>query len=219
MIKSSTKKLKDSILTYINQRRDIPNQYPFIMHEDEKELLKKYIKNTQNYLEFGLGGSTIFTLLNSKAKIISVDTNESWIASMMKYKIIRKNIPSRLEILFVNIGETKFWGYPVSNEKKHTFERFSKEVYEKYPDNLYDFVLVDGRFRVACVLQTIISQINNKKIIIAVHDYSFRKEYQIIEQFLEIKEKANSLYIFEMKENIDIDLVNKLYDEYKEIAD
>jgi hypothetical protein len=60
---------------WIDQKRKTPKVYPFIMHNDEKELLKKHLSNSKNYLEFGLGGSTIFALLHSETEITSVDTN------------------------------------------------------------------------------------------------------------------------------------------------
>ena len=35
------KKLRERISVFINQRKEIPSEYPFIMFDEEKELLKK----------------------------------------------------------------------------------------------------------------------------------------------------------------------------------
>ena len=83
------KKLRERISVFINQRKEIPSEYPFIMFDEEKELLKKIIRNSRNYLEFGTGGSTIFTLINSETFVTSIDTNKPWISFIKKYKIIK----------------------------------------------------------------------------------------------------------------------------------
>lgn len=209
------KQLK-KINTFWNQRKKIPKQYPFVMHEDEKILFQKYINTSQNYLEFGLGGSTIFTLINSKTKIISVDSNASWINFMKSYKIISQNLSKRLEILKVDIGPTKSWGFPIDDSHRNKFPEFSSKVFQTYNVDDFDLVLVDGRFRVACVLSTIINRKNNiDKLNILVHDYSFRGNYNIIERYLDIVESANSLYVFSIKKSYDENKLKQDYQQYK----
>jgi len=211
------KKLIERFKTFLNQRKSIPNDYPFVMYSEEKELLKKYLSNAQNYLEFGTGGSTLFSLINSSVNITSVDTNLPWISFIKKYKIIKDNLGNRLHIHFIDIGPTKYWGYPVNQEYKEKFPNFSSEIFEKESD--FDLVLVDGRFRVACTLQTILHSTENKNPIIMIHDYSLRNEYKVVENFLDLVEKEKTLFIFKLKENINIDEVRKYYEDYKYIAD
>ena len=205
--------------TFYNQQLSVPSSYPFVMYEEEKELLKKYVSNTSQCLEFGLGGSTIFTLIHSKAKITSVDTNVNWINFMKKYKIIKTSLSNRLTILYVNIGPTRFWGYPIDNTHQDKFEQFSKRVFEINQGVKYDFILVDGRFRVACVLQSILNQSDNEAVFIGVHDYSIREEYKVVEQFLDIEEVSRTLSIFKIKKNVDLEEVKNMYEKYKNEVD
>ena len=100
------KKILEKIKTSVNQRKEIPSEYPFVMYPEEKELLMKIIKKSKNYLEFGTGGSTIFTLINSNTHVTSVDTNEPWISFIKKYKIIKNNLSKKLDIHFIDIGPT-----------------------------------------------------------------------------------------------------------------
>src|SRR5690625_6965515 len=99
----SLKRLENDLVTWVNQKRSIPKTYPFIMHDDEKELFKKYIRNSVNYLEFGLGGSTIFSLINSNANVTSIDTNKDWISFMNSYKFIKNNLNHKLYINYIEI--------------------------------------------------------------------------------------------------------------------
>lgn len=211
-------KSKDDLVTWINQKRSIPKTYPFIMHEDEKELLKKYVQNATSYLEFGLGGSTIFSLINSDANIISIDTNKDWISFMKSYKFIKNNLDKRLSIYYIDIGPTKGWGYPVDESKNENFHKFSSEIFKLTDPSIYDLILVDGRFKVACTLQSILNCQNNKNLKILIHDYSFRDEYQIVEKYLNRDESINSLYVFSIKEQIDKDDLVKDYELFKNVS-
>ena len=80
----------------------------------------------------------------------------------------------------------------------------------------FDLVFVDGRFRVACVLQTIL---NCKNPIILVHDYPDRGYYHIIEKYLNVIEAKNSLYVFRKKENISDEDVLIDWELYKDVPD
>ena len=211
--------LKEKLSTFWNQQLTVPKSYPFIMHEEEKLLLKKVLKESAKHLEFGLGGSTIFSLLESKAEIISVDTNEKWIGFIKRYKIIKNNLSSRLKIFYVDIGPTKSWGFPLNENHKEKFPGFSSQIFEMIDCNEIDSVLIDGRFRIACALQTILNCHHNQNLKILFHDYSIRDDYKIIEKYLEIINSERTLFVFRMKQNIDVEEIKKLYEKYKYIAE
>lgn len=203
-----------------NQQLKTPTYYPFVMEDSEKNLLKKYISASRNYLEFGLGGSTIYSLLNSNAKIISIDTNVPWIDFMKAFKVISINLKDRLKIEYINIGPTKNWGFPIDESQAELFPDFSSKPFTFYDANEFDTILVDGRFRVACVLSSIIHRTQNKhELRILIHDYSFREEYKIVEKYLNIVESAKSLFVFRIKDTYDEAQLLKDYNHYKFIAD
>lgn len=209
------KKIIQKLATFWNQQLSRPADYPFVMHEEEKTLLKKYLSHSKNYLEFGLGGSTIFALIKTSVNVISVDTNQEWISFIKKYRIIRNNLNKRLQIFYVNIGPTVNWGFPQSDEFREKFPDFSSLIFSKINCKDIDVILVDGRFRIACALQSIIHGHVNKNLSILIHDYSFREEYKILEEFLNLKEFEKTLYVFSVKENLNIEQVKARYEEYK----
>lgn len=197
----------------------IPKDYPFVMFEEEKGLLKKNLQNSNNHLEFGTGGSTIYTLINSDANIVSVDTNQNWLSFMKGYRIIEENIGKRLQIHFVDIGPTKNWGFPVDESHREKFPDFSAEIFAKSDASQYDTILIDGRFRVACTLMAIYHCHANRNLTIMIHDYSLRKDYEIVEDFLDITETAKTLFCFQIKKDVDLSKVLSCYEKYKFIAD
>jgi hypothetical protein len=209
------KKLFSDISIFINQKRKIPRNYPFIMHPEEKDLFKALLSDSKNYLEFGLGGSPIFSLINSRTQIVSIDTNHSWIAFMKKFKIIQKFLGDRLKIYYIDIGPTKSWGLPINDSSQEKFENFSSQIFSLEDPKKFDVVLVDGRFRVACTLQTILNCNQNRNLKILIHDYSLREEYKEVEKFLTISEFSRTLYAFTIKENINYDEVKNSYEKFK----
>ena len=203
-----------------NQKKDIPSYYPFVMTDNEKELLKKYLTKSNRYLEFGLGGSTIFALIHTQIPVISIDTNIPWIDFMKKYKIVSQNLGNRLEIFHFDIGPTKSWGFPVDETHKEKFPDFSSKIFELISADDFDMILIDGRFRVACALQVILKRYHNpQNLRILIHDYSFREEYKLVEKYLEVIENQDSLFVFKIRSDIEIDEVQKEYDRFKYIAD
>lgn len=212
-------KLLYQIKNYQNQRKHVPDDYPFIMYPEEKILLKKHLENASNFLEFGLGGSTIFSLIHSKVNIISVDTNQKWIGFMKKYKIIKNHIGKRLKIHFIDIGPTKQWGYPVDNSQEERFPDFSAKIFSLEDPAKFDLILIDGRFRVACTLQSILHCHQNKNLKILIHDYSLRNQYQEVEKYLNLIEKTKTLYCFQVKTDLNIEALQESYLKYQYIQD
>lgn len=213
------KKFVQKIATFWDQQKEIPTSYPFVMYDEEKDLLKKTLKSSKHYLEFGSGGSTLFALINSTAEIISVDTNLPWLNFLKKYKIVRNNLNQRLFIHFVDIGPTKFWGYPVDDSHTEKFENLSSDIFSQMDVSKIDTILIDGRFRVACAMMSILKCHANPNLKILIHDYSIRDTYSIVENFLEISDFSKTLYSFRIKNDINMSEVNNYYEQYKYIAD
>lgn len=206
--------------TFQDMKLAIPKIYPFVMHQDEKELFKKYIQKSHNYLEFGLGGSTIFSLINSKCAIYCVDSNQQWLDFMNKYAIIKEHSTNRLRIFLEDIGPTKDWGYPVDDSHKELFPNFSKNVFDQIPIKDIDLILIDGRFRVACTLMSIIQCYENRtNVHLMIHDYHLRPNYKLVEKFLDKVDGVNSLFVFKIKDNINLNEVWQCYDNHQYIAD
>ena len=93
------------------------NKNEIKLFDGDDLLFKNIVREAKVYGEYGCGNSTIWTLENTSAKIISVDTSEKWI---MKVKnMINKN-SLRMNIHHSNLGEVGDWGRPKSY-MKHTF--------------------------------------------------------------------------------------------------
>ncbi len=195
-----------------------PTRYSFLNFNEERELLKKYMNKSNVYLEFGSGGSTFEALKSPIKKVFSIESSLSWTERMKSWAFIKKSIEQeRLDLIYINIGETTLFSYPDNIEHKEKFPDYSNILNKNTINKNVDTVLVDGRFRVACVLNTILNC--SAGVIIIIHDFWNRKHYHVVLKYLDTIEKTHTLGVFKIKQNINIDEIKCLYEEYKYIPD
>ena len=210
--------LKKKLINYI-EKFDRYSPHPFLfpwkMSRKEKEMFDQLIKNSKYYLEFGTGGSTIRALQKSKAKVYSVESSQAWIDTISRYKIINFFRKKRLTLFYVNIGKTKNWGYPADESLRHLYPDYSAKVFETINKEKLDTVFVDGRFRVACVLSTIINVYPSTRVRIIIHDFWSRSHYHDILKYLDEIESVDDLAVFSLKEKIDLEKVRQDYKKFK----
>lgn len=196
-----------------------PLLYSFVMSKDEIALFDRKIKNSRAILEFGMGGSTIRSLQKSKAKIYSIDSSPDWIEEMRGYFQIRYMERKRLTLLHVDIGPTGAWGWPADEAAKERFPDYSSLIFDIIDSTSIDTVLVDGRFRVACALKTIIECQENSNLEIMIHDFWDRTQYHLILKYLDVRDRADTLGAFALKRHIDLESVKSDYEHYKYIPE
>ncbi|WP_236975242.1 hypothetical protein [Membranihabitans maritimus] len=199
-----------------NRISPYPLFYPFWMSGSEKRFFDRYIKNAQHYLEFGIGGSTIRALLKSKARISSVESNPEWLAKMREYRIVKHaEQTKRLEIDFIDIGKTGHIGFPANEGERDKFPDYSSRIFHENDLSGVDCVLIDGRFRVACALQTILHCHRNPNLHMTIHDIWSRSYYHGILKYLIEIERVDRIGVFRIREHIDIEQLKTEYDKYK----
>lgn len=144
--------------------------------------LSERLRSARCYLEYGSGGSTVLAADLGVPRIISVDTNVEWFDKVKAS--VSAGYSGKLETLYVDIGPTKKWGYPVSNSH---FQKWSKYFFEPWTyirssGLTPDLVLIDGRFRVSCFLTSLAHASVGTTLLF--DDYANRKHYHAIERLL-----------------------------------
>mgnify|MGYP006910488792 CR=1 FL=1 len=64
-----------SFISRLDYLSRIPITYPFAMSRNEQDAFVQEVGRSSNYIEFGLGGSTMRALLKSKAVIHTVESD------------------------------------------------------------------------------------------------------------------------------------------------
>jgi hypothetical protein len=165
---------------------------PVLMSREEIACYIKYLDEAQNVVEYGVGGSTLLAARKHK-HIVCVESDYEWICKLKKYRHIRRaEYENRLRFVLADLGPTTGLGYPKSERLRANWPSYANIPwqYSKHTD----LVLIDGRFRLACIAATILH--TKPQTIIAVHDFWNRPRYHPALDILEIVDKVDTLGIF-----------------------
>ena len=157
------------------------------MKPHDRALFYKYLDAASTYLEYGSGGSTVQASLRPGIKtIVSVESDPEWHAK------IKALIPSEKRIHSVRFLQCPMftlpntWGYPGKESTLDQWVHYVRAVQKM--ESPPDFVLIDGRFRVACCLTCYDSIADTCRI--AFDDFLDRPQYHVVLGFYDIVEQT-----------------------------
>ena len=152
------------------------------------EFLKKTLKENMRVYEYGVGGSTLFFAKRVK-EVVSVEHEPGWINQVSEITTTKgyKNWQGRLiepmtDLLDPNQDPANPNGYVSSSAcfQGKFFKEYAASI-DKYPDNYFDVVLIDGRSRPSCFKHSLNKV---KKSGFLVLDNAEREHYYYIHQQL-----------------------------------
>jgi hypothetical protein len=164
------------------------------LFDGDSRLFRSLLKKSSCYFEYGCGKSTKWVLENTSTHIYSVDTDKFWCHQVLKST--GPELFSRLKVYYVDVGKTGNWGYPISYSERKNFRKYISGLWGINVNA--DCVLIDGRFRIACFLETVRKAPVGCRIIF--DDYRDRPHYHIAEEFLPVREYCGRQALFEVQE-------------------
>jgi len=185
-------------------------QEEIILFDGDDILFKQYLINCNYYFEYGVGASTSWVLENTNSKIISVDTNKKWINT-----IDVSNNSSRIKLNWINLGDLENWGRPRSYKYRNKFIDYISIVWNF--NEKADVILIDGRFRVACFLYSLINAKTDSLIIF--DDYNNRPYYHVIEEIVPIHDICGRQALFKVPKLFNKDLAKELLNNFIYVFD
>ena len=152
-----------------------------------------------SYWEFGCGSSTLWVLANTAAEVRSVDTSPVWADRVRAAAAaLPSGAGSRLTLGVVDVGELGDWGTPLSYRFADRFPDYTESVFAGGAS--HEVILVDGRFRVACTLTSLLHSRPGTRIV--VDDY-YRERYHIIEDVVAFTLRDDRQALFVVPESFD----------------
>jgi hypothetical protein len=182
---------------------------------------RKALAGARIYLEYGAGGSTVLAS-RFVQKLFTVESDARYLRAVER-KVHASGPVSENHFLHANIGMTEFWGKPAfTNHSAGRLRRWSR--YPQLPWELLeaagevpDLILIDGRFRVACMLESLI-HLKDQSALIFFDDYFHRKPYAIVERFADIVDRCGPMALFRKKAAMDLQACNEaLREHYSEL--
>ena len=121
--------------------------------------LRRMDKNQVKVFEYGSGGSTLFFLKYS-SQVISVEHDEEWHIQVTSV-ILKNNLTNLVSLLIkpeysmsnetLDISNPTYYSSSITNS---LFKNYVSAI-DKYDDESFDIVLVDGRSRPSCLLHSL----------------------------------------------------------------
>ena len=186
-------------------RIEVPNSPHF--DDESGAFFEARISEVSRYLEYGSGGSTVLAHKYVKC-LVSVESDRRFLRAVQR--MLDAN-PSQAEAILipVNIGLTEAWGRPAFTKptprRLRRWQAYPRApwVYYKYRKQEPDLILVDGRFRVACVLESLLNQGENRSCQILLDDYLGRSHYSVVEEFADLLEMKGRMAVLRAKPGLD----------------
>jgi hypothetical protein len=176
---------------------------PDAPHFDEggADEFERLLDRAVSYLEFGSGGSTVLAARLGKPTL-SVESDRFFARQVRA----RAGAAGMVKVLAPDIGMTKQWGVPVFRRPTpKRLRKWSAYVFGPFAElersgrQFPDLVLVDGRFRVACALESARqAQALGRGLTIFFDDYAERDYYHVVERHLGKPRMAGRAAIFEL---------------------
>lgn len=179
-----------------------------VMTDAEIALLERRLSGCTSLLEFGCGGST-FVAARHVGRIVSVDSDPAWLA-----KVERTLAQEAVDFFpfHADIGPVGEWGYPMDEAHMRAWPRYHVAVWRQLSGSP-DAVLVDGRFRVACLLQAVIHC--RPDALFLFHDFQDRPQYHRVLKHVELIDSADTLAVLRARGDVDGKAVlHDLFDHY-----
>lgn len=151
------------------------------MPPTERDFLQEAYEDAHVILEYGSGGSTLMAARMPGKTIFSVESDPDW-ADKVRARIAADACPSQAIIHHVDIGPTGAWGLPKSGASWRNFQRYSMAVWDEPFFKQPDVILVDGRFRTACLMAAVLR--TKRRVTVLFDDYTVRPAYQTVERLL-----------------------------------
>lgn len=180
-------------------------------------LLQDGFFNAGCALEFGSGGSTVLGLEHGVGKLYSVETDPDWIAHVSAYPLCLEAIAKgRLNLQHFDVGDIHIHGHPKTESHIKQWPRYAVNIWQQiHADGVADAVtgvLVDGRFRVAAALYSLIQA---PDATIYFDDFTDRLEsYGVVLNHLDQIDQADNLVALRRKADCDMARVTEDFAAY-----
>lgn len=162
-----------------------------LLDPDTLAWMDTQLRRTSYYLEFGCGGTTL--LANSLGiRTLSVESDAHYA------EVVRRSLPhpERTEVLAPDMGVTGPWGMPVFFATRKG-GRYVRPAFQRIRGEFPDLIFVDGRYRVACVLESANqAERFGARSTLLLDDYVPRAHYRVLEKYLGPPEIVGRAAIF-----------------------
>lgn len=170
-------------------------EIPAIPHmpAEAVQWLTAKLRTVRSYLEFGSGGSTRLAAGLGVPRIVSIESDPGYAEAVRKAAV---SPASDITVIHVDIGPVKEWGSPRDSSRRDYWPEYPNAGWSAFAGKPSpDLVLIDGRFRPACFLLSLLRSAPGTNIMF--DDYVNRDHYKFVEAFVSPIELFGRTALFE----------------------
>jgi hypothetical protein len=168
----------------------------------EFECLTRHLRQARTYVEFGAGHSTIHAVRLKVPSVFSVESDPDWAAKMRAQPDIKTaEEKGGLTIHYVDVGPVMAPGYPKDAGSARKWPNYYTSLWSRLDARKTDLFLIDGRFRVACILAVL--RRCNLETPILVHDWERVEYHAPVLKFARCESVVDRLALLRRRENFD----------------
>jgi tetratricopeptide (TPR) repeat protein len=173
-----------------------------MMPAKAQDVVSELLAKSKCFLEYGAGGSTILAAARGVNHVYSVESDQAFFQDIER-QINEMNTKSKFHPVYVDLGKTGKFGYPEDKSKVKAWPNYPTNVWHRLSQEgqTPDLILVDGRFRVACFLASLLSCQTGTYLMF--DDYYDRPHYHVAEKYAKVVRKVGRLAIFLLENSFD----------------
>lgn len=161
------------------------------------QLFMDLAKTCRHYGEYGCGGSTVWMLRETAAQVVSVDLSRS---RLDRVQSEAGAAAERAKLIEVGLQLTLDGNGLIPDQQRHQVGDYLAAPW-KFRLEQPDLVMIDGQFRVACFLYTLLQAAAGTRVLI--DDYRDRPQYHVVEEVCPVAEWSGRMALFVVPENVD----------------
>jgi hypothetical protein len=155
---------------------DAASEFRLTLPPEEAGYLRKMYAQASVILEYGSGGSTVLAAELGKS-VISVESDRAWADRLAAHLA---PVSSAARVHYVDVGPTEKWGMPSRPRFHGRFHLYALSAWDLLEDGDPDLVLIDGRFRAACLAAVMLRA--KRPTTVLFDDYVDRPYYHGVEK-------------------------------------
>jgi hypothetical protein len=163
------------------------------MPEDAASEVRASYAGSGVILEYGSGGSTVMAAQSATQVVFSVESDKAWLDKMQDW-FDANPAPVPVVLHHGDVGPTRKWGMPANAALVEQWSSYPQSVWDRPDFQHPDVVLVDGRFRLACLLTTLFRITRPTRVL--CDDYALRLAYHRIETLVGPPQMSGRLAAF-----------------------
>lgn len=157
------------------------------------------------FLEAEVGIGQAYTQVDTRVRL----DNTSFLRAVHRVLSRLPSKPELFRLIYADTGITQRWGVPVfrtpTQKRVLRWRRYAQSPWEFLRAQAMepDTILIDGRFRVACILECLLNLGDRSDCVILVDDYMGRHEYAVVEHFADRVVSAGEMATLRKKPDFD----------------